>query len=114
MHIFRILGWCAVALIAVLSLVPGQARPHLFAIGQYEHFTAYMVASMMFVLGYRRAGKAILVGLLLSGFSGILEILQLWIPGRHAQLIDFEVSSLGACLGVLLILIALPLHHRTD
>ncbi len=31
---------------------------------------------------------------------GVIEILQLWAPGRHARLEDFAVDALAACAGL--------------
>jgi VanZ family protein len=31
---------------------------------------------------------------------GLIEILQLWAPGRHARLEDFVVDALAACVGI--------------
>jgi VanZ family protein len=33
---------------------------------------------------------------------GLLELLQLWMPGRHARLEDFVVDALAACAGMAL------------
>jgi VanZ family protein len=33
---------------------------------------------------------------------GLLELLQHWIPGRHARLSDFVVDALAACAGFVL------------
>jgi VanZ family protein len=33
-------------------------------------------------------------------FTGLIEILQLWAPGRHARLGDFVVGALAASLGL--------------
>ena len=112
--IFRSLGWCAVAVIAALSLVPGQVRPHVLATGQYEHFAAYLTASAVLVLGYRDRANTILIALLLSGFSGVVEILQMWIPGRHSQLMDITFSSFGACTGIVIISVALSFLSRSE
>ena len=30
---------------------------------------------------------------------GVLELLQLWVPGRHARLEDFVVDAVAACVG---------------
>jgi VanZ family protein len=30
---------------------------------------------------------------------GVLEILQIWAPGRHARFEDFVVDALAACAG---------------
>ena len=32
--------------------------------------------------------------------SGAIEIAQLWVPGRHARLIDFLVDTTAACIGI--------------
>jgi VanZ family protein len=29
----------------------------------------------------------------------VLEVLQLWVPGRHARLEDFVVDALATCAG---------------
>jgi len=34
------------------------------------------------------------------GLTGVLELLQLWMPGRHARLEDFVVDALAACVGL--------------
>jgi VanZ family protein len=31
---------------------------------------------------------------------GVIEILQLWAPGRHARFEDFAVDALAACVGL--------------
>jgi len=113
-QIFRLAAWAAVALLTVLSLVPGQVRPHVFASGHLEHFIAYFLTSSAFVLAYRGWTKAVLIAFCLSSYAGILELLQLWIPGRHSQLSDFLISSTGACTGAILlsILLVLFLHPR--
>jgi VanZ family protein len=106
-QIFRLAAWAAIALLTVLSLVPGHVRPHVFASGHFEHFIAYFLTSSAFVLAYRGWAKAVLIAFCLSGYSGILEIIQLSIPGRHGQLSDFLISSTGACTGTALLSIAL-------
>jgi len=108
---FRLVAWAAVALLTVLSLVPGQMRPHAFASGHLEHFAAYFLTSSAFALAYRGWAKVVLITFCLSSYAGILEILQLWIPGRHSQLSDFLVSSAGACTGAALLSIVLLFFH---
>ncbi len=110
--VFRLTGWGAVILIAVLSLVPGEDRPHVLGPGMYEHFAAYSMTSSVLLLGYRGRLYAFLITIFLSALSGIFEILQLWIPGRTSQFSDFLVSSLGAIAGVVVISVALWLRGR--
>jgi VanZ family protein len=33
-------------------------------------------------------------------FSGSVEIMQLFVPGRHARLSDFAIDATAACVGL--------------
>jgi VanZ family protein len=113
-QIFRLVAWAALALLTVLSLVPGQMRPHVLSSGHVEHFTAYFLTSSVFVLAYRGWTKAALIAFCLSSYAGILEIAQLSIPGRHGQLSDFLISSTGVCTGAALLSIVLLFFHSRE
>ena len=99
----RTTGWIGVAMIVVLSLVPGWARPHnqLGLPGEYEHLVAYMLTAGTLGLAYRKATIRVLLLTLLVICAALLEIAQIWVPGRTAQLIDFGASSIGAGGGLL-------------
>jgi hypothetical protein len=43
----RVATWLCVALLIVLSLVPGPDRPHTGIAGQSEHFIAYAGTGMI-------------------------------------------------------------------
>jgi VanZ family protein len=43
---------------------------------------------------------------------GVLELLQLWVPGRHARLEDFVVDALTAIAGILIAALFDRLHSR--
>jgi VanZ family protein len=65
-----------------------------------EHALAFVLVGFAFGLAYGRnrwATAAISVALI-----GLLEILQLWMPGRHARLGDFVVDAMAACAGLAL------------
>lgn len=101
----RASGWIGVLGKMVLSLfpaVPGDGRPHTSLPGQVEHFIAYALTATSFGLGYRAAPTrvALLGGLL--GLAGVVETVQLWVPGRAARLIDFMASSGGGMTGMAL------------
>ncbi|MGZ5917048.1 MAG: VanZ family protein [Methyloceanibacter sp.] len=53
---------------------------------------------LAFGLGY--ASRSILATLLLIGFVGLVEIVQLFVPGRHARMTDFLIDALAVCIGV--------------
>jgi VanZ family protein len=89
----------AVILLAVLSLVPGWLRPHTGLPNQAEHFLAYFLTALMLATRGRSRAYWVAVMALLCIYAGILEILQIWIPGRDSQLTDFVASSIGALCG---------------
>lgn len=97
--IARLLGWSAVIIIAVLSLVPGDIRPHTGAPGPFEHVAAYLGTAVLLTVGYggNRLPGAIVLSL--SFYSAVFEIVQTQIPGRNAAVSDFVASTLGAALG---------------
>ena len=61
----------------------------------------YLATGLAFGLGYDR--KRDLLAILLVIFSGSVEIIQLFIPGRHARLSDFTVDALAMCCGVMMV-----------
>jgi VanZ family protein len=96
----RVAGWLAVLAIVVVSVVPGRLRPVVLGEKHIEHLAAYLGASMLLAAGYPRRFQLVLIGVLLSGCSGVLETVQLWIPGRSSSAADFAAGSLGAWVGV--------------
>jgi VanZ family protein len=96
---FRILTWCCVILLAVLSLLPAQDMVRTGIPGQLEHFVAYAGSATIAIAGYgRRRGTAQIIGLCWL-YAGILEYLQHFSPGRHPSIVDFAASALGAFFG---------------
>jgi VanZ family protein len=87
--------------IGVLSLLPGQIRPHPFGSWtQLEHTTAYMVAAAVAALFYAPKLKALHVFAYLSAYGVVLEVGQLFVPGRNAALIDVAADIMGISIGI--------------
>jgi len=103
--VFRVCGWAAIAAIAILSLVPGDLRPHVLPVSQLEHFAAYLVAASALILGYPGVRRAVTIASALPVYAAVLEILQSWVPDRSARLIDVVAGALGAWGGIALILV---------
>jgi VanZ family protein len=99
--LFRAAGWLAVIVIIVLSVVPGQNRPHHEPRGEFDHLVVYLVASVVLGIGYSDRKTQTKLVLFLVLLSGLLEVFQLWIPGRHSELAGFLASSSGAALGMI-------------
>ncbi len=85
--------------IIVLSLLPGNERPHTGFSGNIEHVVAYAGTAGFAALALVRRP---VVGLVIafSAASALFEICQIWIPGRSAGFDNWFASSLGALIGV--------------
>ena len=86
--------------IAILSLVPIQFRPHLLAVGQFEHFACYFATAVAFALAWKDRRTLILVLASLSLLAAAMEIGQFWVPGRTPRISDWLAGSLGAMAGM--------------
>jgi VanZ family protein len=88
--------------ICAASLVPGELRPHTgFLPSVLEHVAAYSVAAFCLRLAYYHRLSAIRLVLLLTAYGALLELGQLWVPGRHGQPLDVMADFAGASIGVL-------------
>jgi len=97
--IVRVLTWCCVALLAVLSLLPAQEMVRTGLPGQVEHFVAYAGSTAIAMAGYGPRGRGVVIVGCFWVYAAVLEYLQHFSPGRHPSLGDFEASALGALSG---------------
>src|SRR5262249_44302743 len=99
----RVLTWCCVILLAVLSLLPAPEMARTGLPSLLEHLVAYAGSAAVAMAGYGASrGRMQIIG----GFwvyAGILEYLQHFSLGRHPTIEDFAVSALGALCGGLAI-----------
>jgi VanZ family protein len=63
-----------------------------------EHALAFVLLGLAFGVAYPRS--RLLMAAIAVALTGLIEILQLWAPGRHARLEDFLVGALAACVGL--------------
>ena len=98
--IARRAAWVCIAMLAMLSWMPGSMMIRTGTPGDLEHAAAYLITGSVVAVGYGSRLGYWLLALLLCAWAGVLETGQLWVPGRHAQLIDFAASSIGAILGI--------------
>ena len=96
--ILRTIAWLLTAAVTFATLGPARLRPHSELGQDGEHALAFVLVGLAFGLAYPRrrvltAGTAVVL-------IGVLELLQLWMPGRHARLEDFVVDALAACAGI--------------
>jgi VanZ family protein len=96
--ILRIFAWLLAAAVTFATLGPPRYRPHSNLGQDGEHALAFVLVGLAFGLAY--TGKRLLTAAIAVVMIGVLELLQLWMPGRHARLEDFIVDALAACVGL--------------
>jgi VanZ family protein len=94
-------GWLLAIAILVLSVVPPWQRPVTGVVSSnFEHLTIWLLTGLAFATGYRDRLLAVTGGVLM--FAGLIELVQLLAPGRHARLSDFLIDGAAALAGVAL------------
>src|SRR6266404_7921689 len=108
--LFRILTWCCVAVLALLSLLPAQEMVRTGFPGGLEHFVAYAGSAAIAMAGYGMRRGVARITTCFWIYAGLLEYLQHFSPGRHPSIGDIAWSARGhLCggLGVSLFLVRL-------
>jgi VanZ family protein len=93
----RLFAWLLAAAVTFATLGPPSSRPHAAITHDGEHALAFVLVGLAFAIAYPR--QRLLVAGLSVVLIGILELLQLFVPGRHARLEDFLVDALTALIG---------------
>ena len=96
--ILRIIAWLLTAAVTFATLGPAWLRPHSDLGQEGEHALAFVLVGLAFGVAYPR--RRLLTAGIAVVLIGVLELLQIWMPGRHARLEDFIVDALAACVGL--------------
>jgi VanZ family protein len=94
----RAVAWLLLVAVLVVNLVPPDLRPTSSAPHNVEHFVVFLLMGAAFGYGYRDHQWSL--GCLGVAYTAIIEILQLFVPGRHARVSDFVVDALAFCIGI--------------
>ena len=69
--------------------------------GHAEHVIAYALSgAVMYAMLAPRFAAAYIVVAAIVAYAGLLELGQLFVPGRHAAVADFLFSTTGAVVGI--------------
>jgi VanZ family protein len=104
----RAAAWLSVLGLLVASWTPGDYMIRTGVRGSFEHVGAYFLTTLLLVIAHP-GWPPWAVGAALAVYAGILELGQLYVPGRHSQFEDFAAS----CLGVAFVIFAATLIRRT-
>lgn len=101
------------AVTLVAALLPAQRAPHATWWDKLDHALAFGSLGFVGLIALRRVRWAsgwVVAGL--AALGGGIEILQLYVPSRQADLHDFYADVVGAVIGVVLALALLRLLER--
>ena len=97
------------ALWAVLSagllLTPGGLPPTINGSDKAAHFAFFLVQAwlLLMALRTRRARRPLLwTAVATTAYAGLLEVAQLWVPGRSSELMDLLAGAAGVLAAVLI------------
>ena len=95
----KLVFWCAVIAVGVVSLLPRDALPETGMWDKLEHAATYAILCVIGVVSYprRRTRLALLIGLAVYGIA--LESLQSFVPGREASIADVIANVFGVVIG---------------
>jgi VanZ family protein len=96
---------CIIALMT-LAWLPEKAMTRTILGGHAEHFIAYLGTATIMGLTFRKSSRLAVLCALLIMYAAILEVGQLYSPGRHASLQDLAFSSAGVVTGGLFLWMA--------
>ena len=91
---------CLVA-ICVLSLLPSEEMPDVRLSDKIGHLVAYGALAVLALLSYRRRTARWPTFWALIALGTLLELAQLWVPGRSSELLDLAMNYLGVIAGVI-------------
>ncbi len=94
--LLKLSAWLLAAAVTFATLGPPRLRPHS-NLGQDGEHVAFVLIGIAFGLAYPR--RRLFTAVVAVVLTGALEVLQLWMPGRHARLEDFVVDAAAACAG---------------
>ena len=92
----RLIAWGLAAAVTFATLGPPRYRPHADLGQNGEHALAFVLVG----LAYRK--NRLVTAVVAVALTGTMEILQFWVPGRHARISDFVVDAAAACAGLVL------------
>lgn len=97
--ISRLAAFVLLALITFATLSPIELRPHL-SDPNMERALAYILLGLALALGF--PSRVTQTVLFVCAVAGVLEVLQLSDPGRHARVVDGLLKAAAGIVGIVL------------
>ena len=95
----RVFWMVAVSVVLLASLSPALAPPSVWDLDKVMHFSAFGALAAIVPFAAERTSRRLLLLVVLLGVGGGIEILQEFVPGRSASLLDFAADTAGLVVG---------------
>jgi VanZ family protein len=101
---WRLLLALLVVVVAVLALSPNPAQGPQLGWDKLNHALAFAAMAFCAVMGRRGGSRRQLATVLVAllAYGGLIELLQLFVPGREAEWGDWLADAVGIAIGALL------------
>ena len=96
---WKIYTYLIFIIITLLSLYPLQEQPNIPGSDKIHHLIAY--SALAIGVGLRRPSNYVLIIILFSFYSGLIEIIQPYV-NRFREIEDFLFNNLGILIGLTL------------
>ena len=96
---WKIYTYLILIIITLLSLYPLQEQPNIPGSDKIHHLIAY--SALAIGIGLRRPSNYVLIIILFSFYSGLIEIIQPYV-NRFREIEDFLFNNLGIFIGLTL------------
>lgn len=95
----RVVWMVAVTAVLLGSLSPSLAPPSVWDLDKAMHFSAFGALAAMVPFAAARTSRRLLLLAVLLAVGGSIEILQEFVPGRSASILDFAADTAGLVTG---------------
>jgi hypothetical protein len=99
--ILRACAWLIPGAAIIMSVVPPAFRPVTGLSHLFEHLFWFLACGVVFGVQWPKARRSIYIAGV--AFCGALELMQVWVPGRHARVSDFLVDTCATIAGISLV-----------
>ncbi len=99
----RVAFWLGVVVITAASVTPGETMPRLDLWDKLLHGLSYGAVAALGGAGFGAIRARLLVGLGLVTLGALLEVAQIYVPGRSGEFGDGVANAIGVVAGLVVI-----------
>ncbi len=96
----RIGFWCGVGIITAASVLPKDALPQVDVWDKFQHLLSYAAVAALGGAGFGATRTRLLLGLGLITLGALLEVAQIYVPGRFGEFGDGVANAIGVVAGL--------------